>query len=138
MNKATLALFTTAIIWGTGFIAVDTALMNGWQAFPLLACRGLIGGGALLLFSYKKKWWLNKTTLKLGMINGFIFFLGFAFQTLGQGLSSVPNTAFLTSLNVIFVPFISFLFLHKHLEKKIYMAAILALVGSGILSFSES
>ncbi len=137
MSKATLALLTTAIIWATGFIAVDQALASGWEAFPLLAARGLIGGLFLLLFSYKKAWWKNRTTLRLGITNGFIFFLGFAFQTIGQSLSSVPNTAFLTSLNVVFVPFISFLFLHKKLELKIYFAAFLALIGSAVLSFSE-
>ncbi len=137
MNKATLALLSTAIIWATGFIAVDTAIHAGWQAFPLLACRGIIGGGALLLFSHKKKWWNNKTTLKLGIINGFVFFIAFAFQTVGQTMSSVPNTAFLSSLNVVFVPFISYFFLRRHIEKKVYLATALALIGSAVLSFSE-
>lgn len=137
-KKAVFALFATAIIWGFAFISVDDALANGWDAFPLLMVRGFIGGGAMLLLSYNKKWWHNKTTIKLGVITGTLFFLGFAFQTLGQSLSSVPNTAFLTTLNVLFVPLISRIFLHRKIQKKVYIACVMALLGTAILSFSDS
>lgn len=137
-TKATISLFMTAFIWGVAFICVDHALADGWKAFPLLMCRGIIGGIAMLAFSYKKKWWKNKKTLTLGFISGSLFFLGFTFQTLGQSLSSVPNTAFITTLNVLFVPLIAFLFMKRKIEKKVYIACILALIGTGILSFSNS
>lgn len=133
-NKATLSLFMTAFIWGLAFISVDTALSSGWEAFPLLMVRGFIGGGALLCLSYKKKWWKNKKIIKLGMVSGFLFFIGYATQTLGQGLSSVPNSAFLTALNILFVPLISRFFLHKKIEPKVYIASVIALVGTAILT----
>lgn len=133
-TKATLSLFMTALIWGLAFISVDESLMGGWQAFPLLTVRGLVGGGAMFLLSYKKQWWKNKTVLKLGMISGFLFFVGYATQTLGQGLSSVPNAAFLTALNILFVPLISRFFLHKKIESKVYIASMIALIGTAILT----
>lgn len=137
-TKATISLFLTTIIWGFAFIGVDDALAHGWQTFPLLAFRGLIGGSFMLLFSFRKKWWRNKTTIFLGVITGSLFFAGFAFQTLGQSLSSVPNTAFITTLNVLLVPLIERVFLHRHIDKKVYLACVLALLGTAILSFSES
>lgn len=136
-TKATLALFMTALIWGFAFIGVDDALMNGWETFPLLAFRGIIGGAFMLLFSYRKKWWHNKKTLLLGTITGALFFAGFAFQTLGQSLSSVPNTAFITTLNVLFVPLIARLFLKRKIQNKVYIACVLAIVGTAILSFTD-
>ncbi|NCC54962.1 MAG: DMT family transporter, partial [Erysipelotrichia bacterium] len=117
---------------------VDDALAHGWQTFPLLAFRGLIGGLFMLIFSYRKKWWKNKTTIILGIITGTLFFAGFAFQTLGQTLSSVPNTAFITTLNVIFVPLIARIFLKRKIENKVYVACFLAIIGTAILSFSDS
>ena len=137
-SKATISLFMTALIWGLAFISVQDALDNGWNAFPLLMCRGFIGGTVMLLFSFKKKWWRNRETIKLGMITGSLFFLGFAFQTLGQTLSSVPNTAFITALNVLFVPLISRIFLGKKIRGKVYIACIMALCGTAILSFTSS
>ena len=137
-RKATLALFLAAILWGLAFIFVDDALKNGWQTFPLLAARGLLGGLFMFALSFKKKWWKNKKTIYLGIVTGGLFFLGFAFQTLGQGLSSVPNTAFITTLNVLFVPLIARIFLHRHIAKKVYIACGMALLGTAILSFSDS
>lgn len=137
-SKATLSLFMTALIWGLAFIGVQDALDHGWNAFPLLMCRGFIGGGFIFLFSFKKRWWKNKEIIKLGILTGTLFFLGFAFQTLGQTLSSVPNTAFITALNVIFVPLISRLFLGKKIKGKVYIACIMALCGTAILSFTTS
>ncbi len=137
-RKATLSLFATALIWGLAFISVDDALASGWEAFPLLMCRGIIGGSFMLLLSFKKRWWKNKEIIKLGMVTGFLFFLGFAFQTLGQQLSSVPNTAFITALNVLFVPLIAKIFMHRQIENKVYVASVMALIGTAVLSFSES
>lgn len=137
-NKATLSLFMTALIWGLAFISVQDALNYGWSAFPLLMARGFIGGCFMCLLSYKRKWWKNKTTLRLGVVSGGLFFLGFAFQTLGQTLSSVPNTAFITTLNVIFVPIISWIFLKRKLKKSTFIASIIALIGTAVLSFNQS
>lgn len=137
-TKATLSLFMTAFIWGLAFIGVDDALSNGWQAFPLLMCRGMIGGSAMLVLSYKKKWWKNKEIIKLGMGCGTLFFLGFACQTSGQNLSSVPNAAFLTALNILFVPLISRFILLREIKPKVYVACIIALIGTAILTFDEA
>lgn len=136
-KKATISLFMTALIWGLAFIGVDDALAHGWQTFPLLAFRGIIGGSFMILFSYKKKWWKNKTTIFLGVVTGALFFAGFAFQTVGQSLSSVPNTAFITTLNVLFVPIIARIFLKRKIQNKVYIACILALSGTAVLSFTN-
>lgn len=136
-KKATISLFMTALIWGLAFIGVDDALAHGWQTFPLLAFRGIIGGSFMILFSYKKKWWKNKTTIFLGFVTGALFFAGFAFQTVGQSLSSVPNTAFITTLNVLFVPIIARIFLKRKIQNKVYIACLLALTGTAVLSFTN-
>lgn len=136
-SKATISLFMTALIWGLAFIGVDDALAHGWTTFPLLAFRGVIGGCFMILFSYQKKWWKNKTTIFLGFVTGALFFAGFAFQTLGQSLSSVPNTAFITTLNVLFVPLIARIFLKRKIQNKVYLACLLALSGTAVLSFTD-
>lgn len=137
-KKATLSLFLAALIWGLAFIGVENALTSGWQAFPLLMCRGLIGGSFVFLLSYKKKWWKNKKLITLGMVSGTLFFLGFAFQTLGQQLSSVPNSAFITALNILFVPLISHFFLKKEIHPKVYVASVIALIGTAFLTFESA
>ncbi len=136
--KATLALILTAFIWGLAFIGVQSALDNGWTTFPLLFVRGLIGGLCILIFTLKKKWWKDKNIIIAGVITGVLFFAGFAGQTYGQNLSTVPNSAFLTALNIVFIPFIEFILFKKKIKLKVILATLIALIGVGILTLDAN
>lgn len=137
-TKAKLCLLSTAVIWGLGFVGVQGALDAGWDAFPLLFMRGLIGGLVLLPFSIKNKWWRNKELLLSGAITGLMYFLGFAFQTIGQQSSTVANSAFLTALNVIFVPLLLFVIFKQKVERRVFIGCCFALVGTAVLSLTSA
>lgn len=134
-SKGYLSLFTCTFIWGLAFIAVQNALNYGWQTFPLMTIRSLIGAAFMLLFSYKRKWWKDLKVVRLGIINGILMWLGYTLQTFGQSNSSVPNSAFITTLNIVFVPLILHLFYQREISKKVYVSAFIALLGVGILSY---
>ena len=131
---ATIGLFLIAIIWGVAFSAVDIALENGWKTFTILACRGLISGLLLFPFVLKAKIWKDKKTFIHAVVAGILFFLGYAFQTLGQEKSSVVNSAFFTCLYVIFAPFIALIFGRREITIRTVFAAIIAMVGIFFLS----
>ena len=131
---ATIGLFLIAIIWGIAFSAVDIALANGWKTFTILACRGLISGLLLIPFVIKAKIWKDKKIFFHAIIAGLFFFLGYAFQTLGQEKSSVVNSAFFTCLYVIFAPFIVLLFGRREITFRTILAAIIAMTGIFFLS----
>lgn len=137
-GRAKIYLMCTAIIWGLGFIGVQGALDAGWMPFPLLFMRGFIGALFLLPFTLKTKWWKNYELLKIGGFTGVMYFLGFAFQTIGQQSSTVANSAFLTALNVLFVPLLLRMFFHKKLEKRVYVGAMFACIGTAVLSLTAS
>lgn len=128
-------LMLVAIIWGFAFIAVDYALINGWNTFTILALRGFIAGSLLLPFAIKKKFWQNKKVLIHCVTAGVFFFLGYAFQTIGQQKTSVVNSAFFTCLYVIFTPFIGLFFGRKEVTKKTLTATFLAIIGIFFMSF---
>ena len=63
MKKETMAhlgLLLIALIWGFAFVAVDYALINGWQTFTILSLRGTISALLLLPFAIKGKFWKDK------------------------------------------------------------------------------
>ena len=126
---ASLTLILCALIWGVSFSAVDLALANGFKTFTILAFRGLISGFMLLPFAIKKKFWLNKKNIIHAFIAGVIFFLGYAFQTLGQELSGVVNSAFYTALYTIFTPFLALIFGKREVGLKNFLAAFVAFIG---------
>ena len=128
-------LMLVAIIWGFAFIAVDYALLNGWNTFTILFLRGFIAGLLLLPFAIKKRFWKDKKLITHSIIAGIFFFFGYGFQTLGQQKTSVVNSAFFTCLYVIFTPFIGLFFGRKEVTKKTIGATILAVVGIFFMSF---
>lgn len=135
---AQLSLLATAIIWGFGFIAVEIALNGGWTTFSLLAIRGLIAGVLLTLVSFKRRWWENKSCMLSGMLCGFFLFVAFSLQTFGQQYSTASNSAFLTALNVVFIPLILRGIFKEKLRKRVYLACLIALIGAGFLSLNAS
>ena len=137
-QKGKMALFGSAFLWGFGFVAIESALRHGWHPMVLLAFRGLIGGLFLLLFSYKRQWWLNKRMLKDGFIAGIYMSLGFVAQTYGQAMSGPANAAFITALYVIFTPLIVSIASKTKVKKMVMAAALLSFVGVSLISVNES
>ncbi|MGB4985606.1 MAG: DMT family transporter [Erysipelotrichaceae bacterium] len=140
MNKRTLGkiiLFIASFLWGMGFIATDIALSNGWQPFAILSFRGLVSSIVLIPFTLKTKWYKNMPFIKDSIIAGIVLSAAFCLQVIGQQLTTTSNASFLTALYVVFVPFLGFVFQKRKFEKKVYFCAILALIGSAILSVSN-
>jgi Permeases of the drug/metabolite transporter (DMT) superfamily len=136
-NKGKLSLLAASFLWGFGFIAVQDALDSGWTPFGLLAMRGLIAGILFFFLSYKTKWWRNRKVVVSGILGGILMFSGFIFQTYGQAYSTPANAAFLTTLYVIFTPFLVRLLFKVKLKPKVFVAALIAIIGLGVLNLKD-
>lgn len=134
--NADLMLLIVAIIWGTGFIAVEYAIDAGMDAVLILAIRFTVAALILLVFTLKDLRHIQRTEWIKGSIAGIFLFLGFYLQTVGQTLTTVSNSAFITTTNVIMVPFIVWVFVKKRPSLKIVLLAFLTFVGVTILTWS--
>jgi len=100
-----LALLGATVIWGGTFVVEKIALrdispvllvvVRFWLATLLVA--------ALWLPRLRK---MTKETLRDGLILGLTLFLGFLFQTIGLAYTTASRSGFITSLTVVFVPFV--------------------------------
>ncbi len=104
-RKALFAIFLIPIIWGIGFPLTHNAVQNinpGLYAF----FRALIATAALLPLAFKHLTTSNKKTIVGGALLG----LFSALNTLGQSYAlkdlSSATTAFLVTLNIVFIPFV--------------------------------
>ena len=129
-------LLLAALMWGGGFIGVQNALDHGWGVYHILAIRGLLGGSLLLAANSKTHWWKKTYLLRSGVVLGFFLFVGFALQTVGQELSTPSNSAFITALYIMIVPFILRIYKKKRIVLDVYLAMGLAMIGVGVLSFT--
>ena len=128
-SQGVLLLVFTTLVWGTSFPTLKH-LMGDLPAPTILAVRFSI---AAIAFSP----WLGKTNIKLirdGILLGSCYFVECAGTLVALETISANQSAFIISLNVIFVPIFA-VALGKQLPLRVILAAGLAIVGIGILSW---
>lgn len=129
-------LFAT-VIWGGGFIFTKTSL----DAIPpiyLMAFRFTVAAVGLLLIFFKKLRGITRRELLSGSILGVLLFLGYLTQTYGVKYTTVSKNAFITTLYVVFIPFLGWALNKKRPAGICLFAAALATAGIGLLTLDGS
>lgn len=104
----------------------------------IMVLRFFIAAIALLAIFFKDIIKSNKNEIFHGSIAGIFLFIAFYSQTLGQAYTTVSNSAFLTSTNVVMVPFIVWIATKKCPETKSFILTVTTLIGIAILTLSLS
>lgn len=140
-NFAHLLMLVSALIWGTTFIAQTTG-MNTLGPLSFTGARYWIGFVAILpfaLFEMRKTKLLtvmadDKRVFHAALGLGLLMFGGIALQQTALLYTKVANAAFLTALYVPFVPLITWLINRSPVTLPIWIAVMLSLIGSYLLS----
>lgn len=141
-SKAILLLLLTSFIWGFSFVAQSIS-SESIGAFAFTGIRMILGALVLIPFVVKlfKEIKGDKTYLKNALKWGFFMALALSsatlFQQFGIETTDAGKAAFMTSLYMIIVPFISRIF-GKKIEKKIWLCAAIALCGMYLLCLSST
>lgn len=134
INKGESALLFTTVIWGGTFAIIKSAL-GSISPMMFLSFRFSIATLIFLPFVYGRLKKLNAESIKGGLILGFLYFGGFAAQTVGLNYTSATKSAFITGTFVIFTPIFQIL-IEKKLPGKGNIIGIL-LVAGGLLFLSS-
>lgn len=126
-------LLLTALIWGCAFAVVKNAL----DSFPpgaIIAMRYLIAAAitGILFRRHLKK--VTRGDVARGALVGLLLFGAYIVQTTGLQYTTAGKNAFLTTVYVLLVPFGCALLFHQKLQKSNLIAAVMMLVGIGLLS----
>ncbi len=132
IGGAYLLLILTTFFWGVTFVVVKEAV-NQVDVFVFLAQRFIAASSLLLLLWPFLKRPINGKTLLKGSVLGVMLFGGYAFQTVALLYTSASNTAFLTGLNVVFVPLLYGVMFRKRIAVKSFAGAVLAFMGLYLL-----
>lgn len=131
-----LMLAAVALIWGLGFpvtqMAIDAQLSSGL----IVALRFLIAAAVMGIIFRREVRTITLRDALLGCVAGLILGMAFLLQVMGQSMTTPSNSAFLTSLNVIIVPFLSWGFFHQRPTRKMLLVALGCLVGALVLTLS--
>ncbi len=132
--KADLTLFFISIIWGTAFVAQRIA---GQQDVVYLfnGVRYLLAASVVLPFM-KTRGSLSSGQWKWMFVAGFILFIASALQQAGVVYTTAGNAGFITSLYVVLIPIVLFLFWKEKPHWLAIVAVGLAAAGAFLLSTS--
>lgn len=131
-----LLLLLAACIWGVAFVAQSVG-MDYMGPFTFNGTRFLIGGTVLLPLVFvrlkkekKQKGSIPvKTMWKGGICCGLAICFGSLFQQIGIQYTTVGKAGFITTLYIILVPIFG-LFLHRRVQGKVWISALIA--GAGL------
>lgn len=139
MNKkligilASAGLILTAAIWGFAFVVVKDSVDTIPPVY-MVAIRYTIAAvvlGFVLIPQFKK---LNRYYWIHGAITGLMLALGYITQTIGCKYTTAGKNAFLTTIYVILIPLISWPLNKKRPHFVVFLSAVMALVGIGLLA----
>jgi len=125
-----VSLVLITLIWGTTFVVVKEAL-DTIPVSLLLALRFTL---AFIMLAWAR---FERKAVLPALILGLLSFAGFASQTIGLSITSASNAAFITGLSVILTPLLGALFWGKRLAPRVYLAAVVALVGLAFMTLRD-
>lgn len=137
MNKkryGKLALFLTAMLWGTTF-AIGKIATEAFSASFIIALRFTVASLALLVVVCPLRNLLNRQYWIDGIWMGITLFLSYILQVAGLAMDTSPGkSAFLCTTYCVMVPFMYWFATKKRPEMLHIVCVFLCLLGIGILS----
>lgn len=137
--RADLLLLIAAVIWGSGFVAQRLG-SDHLDAFAFTGLRFTLGTLLLLPLLKFASWpkhvapvfsW--RATTRGGIMAGIVMTLAATVQQHGLGATTASNGAFITSLYVVFVPFVAIALTRHKIGWAVWAGVALAAVGLALL-----
>ncbi|KJS28960.1 MAG: hypothetical protein VR64_22160 [Desulfatitalea sp. BRH_c12] len=134
---AEFALVIVAVFWGGTFPLVKDAIQDTpvmtflWVRFALAALLLFLWAGPARIIALSRGGWLRGVGL------GTLLFCSYVFQTFGLALTSSANAAFVTGLNVVWVPLLAGPLLKKPPLAGSRIGVVCALCGLFMLTYQE-
>ena len=133
---ACLGLLFVTICWGLGFVFVKSSVET-MPPLYLLGLRFFTSAVILGVIFIKKLVRSGRKLIWHGTIIGVILFIAMVLQTYGCKYTTAGKNAFLTTIYVILVPFMHYLFNRVRPKVRHILAAFIGFTGIGLISLNE-
>lgn len=134
--RATIALSLATLIWGSTFVLVDSVVAT-IPVHSFLSLRFTIAFLALLMIRPRALRGVDRTTWRRGLLLGATLGVGYATQTQGLALGTVPTVSgFITGLFVVLTPLLSAWWFKTRVGWSTAIAVALATAGLALLTLN--
>lgn len=131
--KAELILLLVAGIWGGTFFIIKLTLID-LPPFYFLSIRFLAASLLFLMIFYSKISFKNIYEIRAGVALGILLFLGFASQTTGLLYTTASNSALITGMNTLIVPFAQLSIIRRKVGFHSWIGVSVLLIGLYLLT----
>ena len=133
---AKIALFVTAVLWGSTF-TIGKLASEVFSAAFIIALRFLIASLVLLVVAYPQRKQLDRKYWVAGFWMGVTLFISYILQVGGLALDTSPGkSAFLCTTYSVMVPFLYWFVTKERPKTRHILCVFLCLAGVGILSLT--
>lgn len=125
---ARIVLVLVTVIWGSTFLVIKDAMHT-------IAPSWFLGIRFLLATLVLTPWALRDskpTPWVTGLVAGVFLFLGYYLQTLGLKFTGPDQAAFITGLNILFIPLYNWAVYREPVKKAMGGSALLIIIGLGL------
>lgn len=135
-KRAEMLMLLVTFCWGSSYLFMKEGLAS-IGPFTLIAYRFLIAFAASALFLGKAWRHVNWELLKAGFIVGSIVVVSFGAMVIGLESTTTSNAGFITSLMVVFIPFVERYVYQRPLRREILGTSAILVVGIGFLTLHD-
>lgn len=130
---ALVLLLVTAMVWGSTFVVVKTAVTH-IPVLDFLTWRFLLGGALLAVVRPRALLRLGRRGLGQGALLGAMLAAGYILQTYGLQETPAAVSGFLTGLQVVCTPLVGWALLRHRPGRRTWLATFVAMSGLALLS----
>ena len=130
---ASASLLAVTIIWGSAFVVMKHSIDVISPSY-LLAYRFTVAALGMTVLFWRSIKTMSRREFQCGLVVGALLFISYYFQTYGLKYTTASKNAFITTLYVILVPFLQWLFHRIRPAGRNLAAAVIAVIGLALLS----
>lgn len=132
---AVAGFMVITIIWGSTFVVMKNSI-DMLSPASVLAYRFTIASVGMAIVFHRRLRMMNRQDLHCGIVLGILLGFSYIFQTYGLQYTTASKNAFITTLYVIIVPFLHWLFNGVKPGKNNLIAAVIAVIGLAFISLN--
>lgn len=131
--KAELILFFIAGIWGGTFVIVKLTLID-IPPFYFLGIRFCLASILYIIIFFKHLKFGGYDEIRAGLVLSVLIFAGFAFQTIGLLYTTASNSALITGVSILIVPFAQYFIIKKAPALENWISVVIVMFGIYLLT----
>lgn len=132
---AVLLLLAVTAVWGSTFFLIRD-LVEHVPSADFLAVRFAIAAVLMFVVFHRQTLALTRRQLALGAGLGVLYAVAQLLQTVGLETTAASVSGFLTGTYIVLTPVLGALLLKDEIPRTAWVAAVIAMVGIGVLSLS--